>query len=125
MSSRIDTLEPNSEPLAILLASIVARISAQDFAQACASSPENRGDDIAGQAQRALAGIPLGVAQSGHRPRLIATMRSFVAAHVRAGAPVLERARRALATAVPPLRNMGAHAFESVFFAHNAEQFHL
>ena len=114
MSSRIDTLEPNSEPLAILLASIVARISAKDFAQGCASSPENRGDDIAGQAQRALAGIPLGIAQSRHRPRLIATMRLFVAAHVRAGGPVLERSRRALAAAVALLRNMGAHTFESV-----------
>jgi len=112
VSSRIDTLEPNSEPLAILLASIVARISAQDFAQPCASSPENRGDDIAGQAQRALAGIPLGVAQSGHRPRLIAMMRSLVGAHVRAGAPVLERAPRVLAAGVSLLRDMGAHTFE-------------
>lgn len=97
MSSRIDTLEPNGEPLARLLASIVAQISAQEFAQ-----PHTSGDDIAGHAQQAITGIPLGVAQPQPQLRtdLIATLRSVVGTRIRVFAPLLQQARHRL-NAIP------------------------
>lgn len=62
MSSKIDTLEPNSsEPLAILLASIVASISTHDSAQP-GPSDEKAAGDIARHAALAIAGVPLGLA---------------------------------------------------------------
>ena len=94
MSSRIDTLEPNGEPLAHLLASIVAQISAQDFAQPQTLTAEN---DIARHAQQAIAGIPLGVAQPHPRPDLIARLRPVAATPIRALAPLLQQARHRFA----------------------------
>jgi peptidoglycan hydrolase-like protein with peptidoglycan-binding domain len=99
VSSRIDTLEPNGEPLAHLLASIVAQISAQEFAL-----PHTSGDDIARHAQQAITGIPLGVAQPQPQPQLrtdlIATLRSVVATPIRVFAPLLRQARHRL-NAIP------------------------
>ncbi|HEV2955058.1 MAG TPA: peptidoglycan-binding domain-containing protein [Xanthobacteraceae bacterium] len=112
MSSRIDTLEPNGEPLAALLASIVARISSQDFAQSDAFPSEQASGDIARHAQRAIAGVPLGVAKVGNRIDLTATLRSFVAARMGAAAQLLHNARRELAAAVPVLRDIGATALQ-------------
>ncbi len=61
MSSKIDTLEPNSsEPLAILLASIVASISTHDSAPG--PLDEKPAGDIARHAELAIAGVPLGLA---------------------------------------------------------------
>jgi peptidoglycan hydrolase-like protein with peptidoglycan-binding domain len=111
VSSRIDTLEPNGEPLAHLLASIVAQISAQDFAQPQALTS---GHDIARHAQQAIAGIPLGVAQAHTRPDLIATLRSVVATRIRVFAPLLQQTRHRFAGAVPILRNACAGAFDAM-----------
>ena len=111
MSSRIDTLEPNSEPLAHLFASIVAQISAQDFAQPQALSS---GHDIARHAQQAIAGISLGVAQAQPRPDVIATLRSLVSTRIRAFAPLLQQARHQFGGGVLILRNASAHAFDAV-----------
>jgi len=102
VSSRIDTLEPNGEPLAHLLASIVAQISTQDFAQPQALAS---GQDIASHAQQAIAGTTLGVAPVHARADLIATLRSLLAARIRAFAPLLQQARRPFAAIVPILRN--------------------
>jgi len=75
VSSKIDTLEPNSsEPLAILLASIVASIATHDSAEIF---PLDKQDgDIARQAELAIAGVPLGLASGGGA----AALRSFVRA---------------------------------------------
>lgn len=111
MSSRIDTLEPNREPLAHLLASIVAQLSAQDFVKPYAPSFDG---DIARHAQRAIAGIPLTIGQAGHRPELMASLRSVVAARIRAVAPLLPHARHALAGVIPILWTLRACAFDAL-----------
>jgi peptidoglycan hydrolase-like protein with peptidoglycan-binding domain len=104
VSSRIDTLEPNGKPLADLLASIVAQISAQDFAQPPAPTS---GHDIAQHAQQAIAGIPLGVARAPPRPDLIAALRSVVARRIRAFAPLLRQALlRLRLSAIPRSANI-------------------
>ena len=109
MSSRINTLEPNGEPLAVLLASIVARISSQDFPQSSRFLSEQETGDIARHAEQAITGVPLGVAGVGKRIDLTATLRLFVAARVGAG-QLAQKARRELAAAVPVFRDIGATA---------------
>ena len=109
MSSRIDTLEPNGEPLARLLASIVAQISTQDFAQPQTLTCE---DDIARHAQHAIAGIPLGLARAHPRPDDIATLRSVVAARIRACARVLQQPLHRFAGVVSILRNTCVRAVD-------------
>lgn len=111
MSSRIDTLEPTGEPLAHMLASIVAQISAQDFAQPQALAS---GQDIARHAQQAIAGISLGVPRAHPRPDVIATLRSAVAARMRAFAPLLQQARRPFAGIAAILRNPCVGAFDAM-----------
>jgi hypothetical protein len=71
VSSKIDALEPNGEPLAVLLASIVARISSPDFIE----PHEADSGDIARHAARAIDGVPLGVAQAGNRIDVTAALR--------------------------------------------------
>jgi len=110
VSSNISTLEPDGEPLAALLASIVARISSPDFVQLHAFPPGADAGDIARHAQRAIAGVPLGVVRSGGRTDLITALRLFVAAQIGAGRQFLERTHRELAAAVPVLRRIGANA---------------
>jgi peptidoglycan hydrolase-like protein with peptidoglycan-binding domain len=110
VSSRIDTLEPNGEPLAALLASIVARISSPDFIEPFPFASEAGAGDIARHAERAIAGIPLGVVRRGYRSDLPAVLRSFVGTRIGAGTRFLEQAYRKLATAVPVCRNIGARA---------------
>jgi peptidoglycan hydrolase-like protein with peptidoglycan-binding domain len=109
VSSRIDTLEPNGEPLAVLLASIVARISSPDFIEPHASSPEAETNDIARHAALAIAGVPLGIARAGARLDLIA-VRSFVGAHIGATARFLQRVHREIAAAVPVLLRLAVNA---------------
>jgi peptidoglycan hydrolase-like protein with peptidoglycan-binding domain len=111
VSSRIDTLEPNGEPLAHLLASIVAQTSVQDFAQPQAPTC---GHDIAHDAQRAIAGVPLGSAQTHPRPDRIAKLRSILVARMRACARLVERARHRLVGFVPILRNACNCAFDAM-----------
>ena len=106
MSSRIDTLEPNSEPLAVLLASIVARLSSQDFVEP--SAEDNTRGDIALHAERAVAGVPLGIARADNRIDPRAPLRLVVVAWIGASAALLQIARYGLAVAVPFLRNIGA-----------------
>jgi peptidoglycan hydrolase-like protein with peptidoglycan-binding domain len=110
VSSKISTLEPDSEPLAALLASIVARISSSDFIQLHTFPPEAEAGDIARRAERAIAGVPLGVVQAGGRTDLITALRLFVAARIGAGRQFLERAHRQLAASAPVLRRIGANA---------------
>jgi peptidoglycan hydrolase-like protein with peptidoglycan-binding domain len=110
VSSRIDTLEPKSEPLAALLASIVARISSQDFARSYAFASAQDTGDIAHHAERAIAGVPLGVAQARYPADLTETLRLFVAARIGASVQLLQKARRELAAAVPVFRGIGATA---------------
>jgi peptidoglycan hydrolase-like protein with peptidoglycan-binding domain len=109
VSSKIDTLEPHREPLADLLASIVARLSSSDFIEPCASSPEAAGD-IARHAERAIAGVPLGAVRPRDRTGPTAAVRLFVAAGIGVGTQFLGRAHRRLAAAVPVCRNVGANA---------------
>jgi Putative peptidoglycan binding domain len=112
VSSKIDTLEPNGEPLAVLLASIVARISSPDFISPHAVASDTAGGDIAHHAARAIAGVPLGIAQAGNRIDLTATLRLLAAAGIGAGLRLLRRAHRAIAAAVPVLRNIGASTLD-------------
>ena len=107
MSSKIDTLETNGEPLAALLASIVARISSADFTLQHASSSDIDGGDIARHAERAIAGVPLGIARVGVGADLIAMLRSFAAAGIGASLQFLQKKRADLAVAVPLLRKIG------------------
>jgi peptidoglycan hydrolase-like protein with peptidoglycan-binding domain len=80
VSGKIDTLEPNSsEPLATLLASIVARISTHDSAQALFFFDTESGGDIAHQAQLAIAGVPLGIRRHANWANGTGALRSFVA----------------------------------------------
>jgi peptidoglycan hydrolase-like protein with peptidoglycan-binding domain len=111
VSSRIDTLEPNREPLAYLLASIVAQIPAQDFVP---SLEAEAGGDIARHAQHAVAGVPLGIAQAASRPELIAKFRSVFAARMRAVAPLLPQARQPLGGLIPIFRNARTRTLEAV-----------
>ena len=110
MSSKIDTLEPNGEPLAVLLASIVARLSSPDFIQPHAVPSDSDGGDIARHAARAIAGVPLGIARTGNRIDLPATLRLFAAAGIGAVVWLLHKARREIAGTVPVLRNIGGSA---------------
>ena len=110
MSSKIDTLEPNGEPLAALLASIVARISSPDFIEPHAIASEAGSGDIARHAARAIDGVPLGIARTGNRIDGRGTLRLFAAAGIGAGVQLLRRARRDLAAAVPVFRNVGIRA---------------
>jgi peptidoglycan hydrolase-like protein with peptidoglycan-binding domain len=114
VSSRIDTLEPNGEPLAALLASIVARISSPDFIEPHAIASEAGSGDIARHAARVIAGVPLGVAQAGNRIDVTATLRLFAAAGIGASVQLLHKARRDLAAAVPVFRNIGVHALHGL-----------
>ncbi len=114
MSSKIDTLEPNGEPLAALLASIVARISSPDFIEAHAIASEAGSGDIARHAARAIAGVPLGVAQAGNRIDVTAALRLFAAAGIGVGVQLLHRTCRDLAAAVPVFRNIGVHALHKL-----------
>jgi peptidoglycan hydrolase-like protein with peptidoglycan-binding domain len=107
VSSKIDTLEPNGEPLAVLLASIVARLSSPDFIQPHAIPSDSDGGDIARHAVRAIAGVPLGIAQAGNRINLPATLRLFAAAAIGAVVRLLHNARREINATVPVLRNIG------------------
>jgi peptidoglycan hydrolase-like protein with peptidoglycan-binding domain len=110
VSSRIDTLEPNGEPLAVLLASIVARISSQDFIQSYGSPSDQHEGDIARRAERAIAGVPLGLARGRYRAELTETLRLFVATRIGVGVQLVNKARRELAAAVPAFRDIGATA---------------
>jgi hypothetical protein len=110
VSTRIDTLEPNGEPLAVLLASIVARISSPDFIEPHASSPGADSGDIARDAARAIAGVPLGIARAGAGVDVVARLRSFVAAGIGASTRFLRRAHRTIAAAVAALLRIGANA---------------
>jgi len=111
VSSRIDTLEPNREPLAHLLASIIAQLSAHDFVKPF--GPDS-GGDIARHAQRAVAGVPLGIARAGRRLELIAKLRSVFAPRMRAIAPLLPLAgvissfRKVHTRALDAMRRHGA-----------------
>ena len=91
MSSKIDTVDPHGgEPLAILLASIVARVSSQDFARLDAFlSPDKTSGDIARHAQRAIAGVPPVVASGGSRAGRIAGLRRFLVVTLAAALPRL------------------------------------
>lgn len=110
MSSKIDTLEPNGEPLAALLASIVARISSPDFIE-----PHEAGSgDIARHAARAIDGVPLGVAQAGNRIDVTAALRLCAAAGIGVGVQLLDKARQDLAAAVPGFRNVGVRALHGL-----------
>jgi peptidoglycan hydrolase-like protein with peptidoglycan-binding domain len=109
VSSRIHTLEPNGEPLAHLLASIVAHIPPQGFDQPQALAS---GFDIARHAQQAIAGVPLGIAHP--RPDLIAKLRAIVVAPIRALMPLRKQARHLFAGVVPILRNACARAFDAL-----------
>jgi peptidoglycan hydrolase-like protein with peptidoglycan-binding domain len=110
VSTKIDTLEPNGEPLAVLLASIIARISSPDFISLHAIGSDSAHGDIARHAARAIAGVPLGIGQRGNRIDVTAILRLFAAAGIGAGAQFLQRARRAIAAAVPVLRDIGDSA---------------
>jgi peptidoglycan hydrolase-like protein with peptidoglycan-binding domain len=110
VSSKIDTLELNGEPLAALLASIVARLSSSDLIEPYASPLKADGGDIARHAQRAIAGVPLGVVRPGDRTDPTAALRLFVAAGVGAGTQFLERAHRNSAAAARVFRSVGANA---------------
>jgi peptidoglycan hydrolase-like protein with peptidoglycan-binding domain len=102
VSSRIDTLEPNREPLAHLLASIVAQVSTQDFVKPHGPSFDaGSGGDIARHAQLAITGTPLGIGHTGPRPELIANLRSVLALRMRAGA-------------LPILRNLCTRVFDAM-----------
>ncbi|MBV8754804.1 MAG: peptidoglycan-binding protein [Hyphomicrobiales bacterium] len=115
MSSRIDTLEPNREPLAHLLASIVTQLSGQDFVKPYALSFDtNAAGDIARHAQLAIAGIPPGIEQASPWPELIASLRSVFAAGIRPVAPLLPQARHALARVVPIVRNLHTPALDAI-----------
>ena len=109
MSSRIDTLEPNGEPLADLLASIVAQVSVPDFVE---PQTLTSGNDIARHAQQAIAEIPLAVARAHRRPDLIAALRSVVARRIGALARVLQQPCHQFAGASPILRNACARAVD-------------
>jgi hypothetical protein len=94
VSSKIDTLEPNSsEPLAILLASIVASISTHDSAQAAFLDGKTAGD-IARHAELAIAGVPLGLRSGVDPAGGAAALRRVVAARFETA---LQIARRGLA----------------------------
>jgi peptidoglycan hydrolase-like protein with peptidoglycan-binding domain len=107
VSSRIDTLEPNGESLAALLASIVARISSPDFIELHGASPAAETGDITRQAERAIAGVPLGIAHARAGVDVVARLRSFVAAGVGAHRQFLRRAHRQIAVV---LLRVGANA---------------
>src|SRR5262249_28743243 len=63
----------------------VAQLPTQDFVKPYAPSfHPDTGGDIARHAQRALAGIPIGIGQAGHRRQLIANLRLVAAAPMRA-----------------------------------------
>jgi peptidoglycan hydrolase-like protein with peptidoglycan-binding domain len=115
VSSRIDTLEPNREPLAHLLASIVTQLSAQDFIKPYAPAFDaDTGGDIARHAQRAIAGIPPGIEQASLHPGLIAKVRSLLVERMRAVAPLLPQARHALGGGVRILRSLRTHALDAI-----------
>ena len=79
MSSKIDTFERNgSEPLAVLLASIVARVSTQDFTHRQAHAYHSTGD-IVRDAQLALAGVAPGVVPGRERLDPFAELQRSIA----------------------------------------------
>jgi peptidoglycan hydrolase-like protein with peptidoglycan-binding domain len=110
VSSKIDTLEPHDgESLPIWLASIVARISALDPAQSSAPPPEHKlTGDIALHAERAIAGVPLGLAPGGNWAGRTAALRSFVAARTCASLLILREALRTVRRAVPVRADLAA-----------------
>jgi len=112
VSSKIDTFERNRcEPLAILLASIVARLSTQDFAHWQTRAYHTTTGDIVRDAELAVAGVAPGVVRGRHRARPIADLRRLISAGVIARVPVLRDICARAAAAVLSLRTGPAVAF--------------
>jgi peptidoglycan hydrolase-like protein with peptidoglycan-binding domain len=109
VSSKIDTLDPHGgEPLAILLASIVAQLPSHDFVRLSVFLPDDKtSGDIARHAQQAIADVPLGVARGG----------GWAQGTARLGGRLLHL-REVFATPVQRVRALGISALQTIRRSH-------